>query len=105
MLPSAIDSSLVIAASMLLMPCGHPDALLEVQRQMRLINRAYPDPGVLRATDDVVRHATRLHGPPVTEPESERREGARAAVGRLRALLESLPLTARLAPKTRARAR
>jgi hypothetical protein len=91
MLPTPIDNSLVIAASMALMPCGHPEALPEVQRQMRLINRAYPDPGVLRCTDEVVRSATILHGPPGDDSESERRHRMQAALERLRACLEGLP--------------
>src|SRR4051812_40665291 len=104
MLTTAIDNSLVIAGSMMLMPSGHPDALLEVQRQMRLINQAYSDPNVLRLTDDVVRSAAILHGPPGADPEVRRRQRARDALERLRNVLERLPEPTPLAPrKTRVR--
>ena len=91
MIPVTVDNSLVIAASMALLPSGHPDALREVQRQMRLINKAYPDPAVLRLTDECVRHVAVLHGPPGGDDEETRRSRARAAIGRLRAHLEGLP--------------
>jgi hypothetical protein len=91
MLPTQVDNSLVIATSMALMPCGHPEALPEVQRQMRLINQAYADPAVLRCTDEVVRYAAALHGPPGDDSESERRHRMRTALERLRACLEGLP--------------
>jgi hypothetical protein len=91
MLTTAIDNSLVIAGSMMLMPSGHPDALLEVQRQMRLINQAYSNPEVLRLTDDVVRCAGVLHGPPGADSEVQRRQSARSALERLRNLLALLP--------------
>lgn len=63
---------------------------------MRLINRAYADPQVLRHADDVVRHAAVLHGPPGAEPELERRKAAQRAIDLLRALLETLPAPAPL---------
>lgn len=91
MLRATIDTALVIASSMILLPCGHREALPEVQRQMRLINHAYPDPRVLRFTDEVVREASALHGPPGSEPESELRAAAQQAIERLRTLLETLP--------------
>ena len=89
MLPTVIDTSLVIATSMTLMPSGHPDALREVQRQMRLINQAYRDPTVLRLTDEAVRYAALLHAPPGDESEDSRRERALAALEDLRCFLES----------------
>jgi hypothetical protein len=91
MLPTVIDNSLVISASMALLPCGNPDAVQEVQRQMRLINQAYRDPEVLRLTDDCVRFASELHSPPGPESEDLRRSRARAALHRLRACLDGLP--------------
>ena len=91
MLLTWVDNALAITSSMALLPCGHPDALPEVQRQMRMIIQSYSDPTVLRLGDDVVRHAALLHGEPGGDSEDLRRERARAAVGRLRACLENLP--------------
>ncbi|HUQ26022.1 MAG TPA: hypothetical protein VM140_10145 [Burkholderiales bacterium] len=105
MLPAAINGALVISGSMALLASGHPDALPEVQRQMRLINQAYPDPGVLRLTDECVRYAAALHGMPGGESEDSRRRKARAAVGRLRAHLETLPQPNPGTLRRRARAR
>ena len=105
MLPSPIESSLLIAESMLLLPCGHPDALWEVQRQMRLVNAACGDAVVLRLTDNVVQAAARLHGLPGEESEEERRARARAAITRLWTCLELLPQPKAQAQRRRAGAR
>src|SRR5262245_16523595 len=105
LLPITVDNSLVIASSMMLMPCGHPDAVQEVQRQMHLINQAYSHPDVLRLTDDCVRHATVLHGPPGSDSEGLRRSRARAAIERLRACLEGIPPPAPQTLRKRVRAR
>src|SRR4051794_4297269 len=90
MIPSPIESALLIADSMMLMPCGHPDALWEVQRQMRLVNDAYGDPMVLRLTDNVVQAAARLHGRPSEDTEEVRRGRGRGAIVKLWTCLELL---------------
>src|SRR5258708_25281919 len=92
MMSTPIESSLLIAESMMLMPCGHPDALGEVQRQMRLINTAYhPDVVVLRLTEQVVQAAAKLHDSPGAESEELRRGRGRGALAKLWTYLELLP--------------
>src|SRR5262249_21156785 len=82
---------LVICESLLLLRRGHPDAVREVQRQMRLVNSAYAEPTVHRLAEEVVRAAKLLHGPPGLEDERLLRQRARSTARRLRVVLETLP--------------
>jgi hypothetical protein len=90
-MPTYVHSSLVICESMLLLARGHPEALRELQRQMRLVNDAYGDATVLRLTDEVVRAATILHGPPGLDDEFLLRQRAKVSLSRLRQALALLP--------------